>query len=448
MKTQCFLILWLLTAALTACRQEARELNKAEADFQQGVELRAVRNTQAAAVSFNQALLALNRCDTSRIEVKRLLGQVDDNLGAMYWKHGLKDDALALHLEAVGLFRQLDEPSLLMTALRNVGRVTSSLSRIEEAASYYQEALQIAKTLNDNDFVNETYMEIAHDLYLESGEYVKAIETATEAFSEKVDTCFCHLVIGLANYYLDNNLIALHHLETAAKSGKPSLRMSAYQGMYYIHLENNDYEQALKCHERYDENMIQADKELNIKEMQRIKSDYELQKEKYTLQAEQKLKTLYLYLVLGGLVVALVVVLLLLRQKTLSAKLKTEEMKNQLELELKKNKVYVTALALTEQITASSLDFDLKDSEWDEFVELIDKVYSDFTKRLTEKYPALTKSDLQICCLAKQGFSNQVISILLNLQTASYARRKSRIKQEKMNGLQDERSFEEIINAL
>ena len=105
-------------------------------------------------------------------------------------------------------------------------------------------------------------------------------------------------------------------------------------------------------------------------------------------------------------------------------------------------------MALTEQITASTLDFDLKENEWDEFVTIIDKVYGDFTKRLTEKYPALTKSDLQICCLTKQGFSNQVISILLNLQTNSYARRKSRIKQEKMNGLNDERSFEEIINEI
>ena len=82
------------------------------------------------------------------------------------------------------------------------------------------------------------------------------------------------------------------------------------------------------------------------------------------------------------------------------------------------------------------------------FVELIDKVYGDFTKKLLAQYPTLTKSDLQICCLTKQGFSNQVISILMNLQTNSYARRKSRIKQEKMNGLQDERSFEEIINSL
>ena len=65
-----------------------------------------------------------------------------------------------------------------------------------------------------------------------------------------------------------------------------------------------------------------------------------------------------------------------------------------------------------------------------------------------EQYPNLTKSDLQICCLTKQGFSNQVISILMNQQTASYARRKSRIKQEKMNGLNDDRSFEEIISEI
>jgi hypothetical protein len=36
----------------------------------------------------------------------------------------------------------------------------------------------------------------------------------------------------------------------------------------------------------------------------------------------------------------------------------------------------------------------------------------------------------------------------MNQQSASYARRKSRIKQEKMNGLNDERSFEEIINGI
>ena len=123
-----------------------------------------------------------------------------------------------------------------------------------------------------------------------------------------------------------------------------------------------------------------------------------------------------------------------------------EESKRQLEVALKKNKVFVTALALAEQITVNTVDFNLEESEWNDYLELINLVYNDFTKKLLERYPTLTKTDLQICSLTRQGFSNQVISIMMNLQTNSYARRKYRIKQDKMN--QDDRSFEEIINGI
>ena len=446
MKSNYLNLILLLCFSLSACNRSEHYYEEAEALFQKGLEFRAVKNTEAAAVSFSQALLTLNHCDTSKVEVKRLLGQLDDNLGAMYWKHGLKDDALVLHLDAVSIFSQLDDQPQLMKTLRNVGRVNSSLGRIEEAGKFYRAALQIAKTLSDKDFINETYMEMAHDLYLEGGEYEKALETATEAFSEEVDTCFCYLVIGLAHYYLENNDQALMYLEKAVQSNKASLRMSAYQGLYYIHVANDDYEDALEAHELYDENMIQADKEFNTREMQRIKSDYDLQLQKYSIQAEQHIKNLRYYILLGLLLAVLIMTLLLMRQKSLKGRLKVEETKNQMETALKRNKVYVTALALTEQVTASTLDFELKENDWDDFMELVDVVYSGFTKKLLAKYPSLTKGDLQICCLTKQGFSNQVISILMNQQTASYARRKSRIKQEKMNGSGDDRSFEEIIS--
>ena len=188
------------------------------------------------------------------------------------------------------------------------------------------------------------------------------------------------------------------------------------------------------------------DKEFNTREMQRIKSDYDLQLQKYSIQAEQHIKNLRYYIMLGLLLAVFIMTLLLMRQKSLKGRLKVEETKNQMETALKRNKVYVTALALTEQVTASTLDFELKENDWDDFMELVDVVYNGFTKKLLAKYPSLTKGDLQICCLTKQGFSNQVISILMNQQTASYARRKSRIKQEKMNGSGDDRSFEEIIS--
>ena len=446
-KRHWIIIALIVTVALTACQQEKR-FRETEGLLQTGLEQRADKQSEIAAESFSQALLAVNRCDMEKPEVQRLKGRIEDELGAVYWKHGLFEEALPLHEDAAELFRTLNADTLLMIALRNSGRAAASLSNIDAANAFYDEALMLAKALNDKTMENDLLLESSRDVLMETEDYDGIIKRVSQALAGGASPDICHLTLGVAYYYLEQDSLALPHLIEATKSPKAGTRMSAYQSLYYLYQFQGDYQRALEYHELFNENMMQADQEHRSEEVQRIKGEYDLQMQKNQLQAEQKLRSLYLYLILGTLVVTLVVVLLLLRQKTLSAKLKAEEMKNQMEAALKKNKVYVTALALTEQITASTLDFDLKESEWDDFVDLIDKVYGDFTQRLTTHYPTLTKSDLQICCLTKQGFSNQVISILMNLQTNSYARRKSRIKQEKMNGLEDERSFEEIINEI
>lgn len=429
---------------LTACQQKARWLKEAETRYEQGIEQRAAKQSEEAAESFSQALLAIEHCDLDQPETKRLKAQIEDNLGFTYWKHELFEEALPLHEDAAKLARELNDSTLLMNVMRNCGRAAASLGDINAAEQHYDEALILAKALNDNTMKNEILLESSRDVLLVKEDYEQVIDRLKQAHAEGDS----QLTLGLAYYYLEQDSLAITHLTEATHNEMAGVRMSAYQALCYLYQMQGDYAQALECHELFNENMMQADREHRSEQVQRIKAEYDLQMQKNQLKSEQKLKSLYLYLILGVLLVVLAITLLLLRQKTLSAKLKAEEMKNQMELALKKNKVYVTALALTEQITASTLDFDLKETEWDDFVELIDKVYSDFTKRLMEKYPTLTKSDLQICCLTKQGFSNQVISILMNLQTNSYARRKSRIKQEKMKGLEDERSFEEIINSL
>ena len=448
MKIRYLILALVVLAGLSACQHNKRNFEQAETLFQQGVEQRADKQSEAAAESFSQALLSIEHCDAEKPEVQRLKGQIEDNLGFCYWKHELFEEALPLHKDAADLFRSLNADTLLMTALRNCGRAAASLSQIDNAKAYYDEALSLAKALNDKTMENDILLESSRDVLMVKEDYGQVITRVNQALAESATPDICHLILGAAYYYLEQDSLALFHLNEATKSETAGTRMSAYQSLYYLYAFAGDYPKALECHEFFNENMMQADREHRSEQVQRIKGEYDLQMQKNNLQAEQKLKSLYLYLVLGALLVVLVVTLLLLRQKTLSAKLKAEEMKNQMEAALKKNKVYVTALALTEQITASTLDFNLKESEWDDFVELIDKVYGNFTQRLLTQYPTLTKSDLQICCLTKQGFSNQVISILMNLQTNSYARRKSRIKQEKMNGLEDERSFEEIINGL
>ena len=437
-----------LVVVSMACHHNDRHLAEAKALYEAGVKQRASKRTVAAAESFSNALIQLNYCNQNQEDILLLKAMVTDNLGVMYWKNGLNEEALSLFNEAIEIARSYSDSALLMTALRDAGRVSSTLQRIDQAGFFYNEALAVGKQLGDLSFLNETYLEMSHDLYLEGGDFDQAIQTAETALAEGADSCFCNLVIGLSQYYLDENDSALAYLHQAAQSEKASIRMSAFQCLYFIFLSTGDFESALAFHEQYAENRELSDQQYRTQEVQRVKSEYDLQMQQYQLRSEQRMRETIFVGILAIFVVALVFILVMLRQKTLKERLEKVEMKNQLETALKKNKVYLTALALSEQITVSSLDFNIQEQEWDDYVELIDMVYDGFTQKLLEQYPTLNKNDLQICSLTRQGFSNQVISILMNIQTGSYSRRKSRIKQEKMNGLYDERSFEEIINEI
>lgn len=439
LKSYIIFLFVVMTMVFVSCGQKPRR-DEALALYNKGVELRNAKQNEDAAKCFNEALIIVNDDE--------LKANLEDRLGEIYWLQGLFDEALALHLDASTLFRQLSDSIALMKSLRNAGHASAALKKTNEAGNYYNEAFDIAKSLNDKDFINEISLDLGRDIYIELGDYEKAISIVNQALENGAEPYQCHLLLGLAYYYLENDNEAIKHLNEAVKSDKAGLRMSAYQTLYYIYQLRDDYQKSLEYHELYHENMVQTQNEHHSKELQVIKSDYELKMQENALKAKQRTRTLYLSGVLGVLGIALIITIILLRQRILRSQLEKEKTKNQFELALKKNKVYVTALALSEQITKNSLDFQLDDDSWDDFMNLINLIYNDFNNKLLTKYPSLTQEDLHICCLTRLGFNNQVIAILLNQQTSSYARRKSRIKQEKMNGIEDERSFEEIIEEI
>lgn len=439
--------LLVMATVFVSCRQTSR-YDEALALYNKGVELREAKQNEDAAKAFSNALVAINLCDAENYDVKALKAETEDRLGEIYWLQGLFDDALNMHLDASTLFRQLAQPTNLMKSLRNAGRAAASLNKLEDAEFYYNESTTIANTLNDNEFINDIYLDLARDLYMENGDFEKTISIVNQALANGAEPYQCHLLLGLAYYYLEDDEKAIMHLNEAATSDKAGMKMSAYQTLYFIYQIRGDYAKALEYHELFNDNMIAADNQHRSDEMQRIKSDNDLKMQENALKAKQRTRTIYLCGVLGVLGIALIITIILLRQRTLRTRLEAEKTKNQFEIALKKNKVYVTALALSEQITKSRLDFQLDDDSWDDFMNLINLIYNDFNKKLIEKYPTLTKEDLHICCLTRLGFNNQVIAILLNQQTNSYARRKSRIKQEKMNGNEDARSLEEILESV
>ena len=478
-----------LGAMMTACDTPEKRYERARTLYEEGTELRSQRLSEEATERFLQALALMQGCEPTT-ENLRLEGQIKDNLGAMYNKHGLFEDALTMHREAITCFRQIDDSVAVMATMRNCGRVANALEQFAQAKHYYDTAFSIATLLDDKPMQSDIYLEMGRDYYLPVGNFPEAMTCVRRALEGELDdnnTDIANMTMGVLYYYTNNYAEAKPYLNAALRSERAGLKMSVYQTLYAIAYNEGDLEKAMEYQDLFTQNMIQSDQEHASENLQRLKAEYELKAQKSEMELLLRNRSLKLWLIIAAVVIALLVVALIVRKKVSDHKLAMEQFRGQMERDqnrihelvsdmenlirtnddlrrdrqtlsqrellmtnkiMGRNKIYTTAQSLGDQVTADTMSFDLSDTDWADFISLTDLVYDGFSQRLLELYPKLGKWDVRICCLSKNGFSNQVISILLDTQTDSYYKRKSRIKQMKMDLGDDNRSFEEIVNAV
>ena len=483
------LTLVLICGLLTACNTQTKRIQHAQSLYEEGLRLREERQSEEAAEKFLQGLEALRSCEETT-EVLQLEGQLCDNLGAMYFKHGLFEGAFDQHQQALGCFRQTADSTGMMNAYRNSGRAVRAQEQFTQAKHYYDSAFRIASFIHDQAMLGDLYLEMGRDYYMETGNFAKGIESVNKALESGLsdtDTDIAHMTLGILYYYLDDVEQAKIFLNEALRSERPGLKMSVYQTLYAIAYNEGDYKQAVQYHKLFSTNLLESEKEHSSEVMLRIKSEYELKAQQSELESLHRNRDLKLYLIIALVLIALLVILLIVRKIVSDHKLKMEQFGRQVERDqnrihelvsdmetlirtndelrrnqqtlsqkelmmtekiMARNKVMVTAQALSEQVNADTLNFELSDNDWTDFINLTDLIFDGFSQRLLQLFPKLGKWDVRICCLSKNGFSNQVISILLDTQTDSYYKRKTRIKQMKMNLGDDNRSFEEIVNAV
>ena len=446
-----YLILFASILILTACDGKKNQ-EKARALFEEGVRLREERHSEEAAECFLQGLELLKNNDVKTYENAALQAQINDNLGALYLKHGLFDGAFDAHNEALRCFKILNDSTGMMNAYRNCGRAVRSQEQYTLAKQYYDSAFCIATSLNDNAMLSDLYLEMGRDYYMEIGDFAKGIECVNKALVGELsndDIDIAHMTLGILYYYSNNFDDAKKHLKEALRSERPGVKMSVYQTLYAVAYYEGDYKSAVYYQQLFSDNMLESEHQLSSETMLRLKSEYELKAQKNAMESLHRNHSLKLYLIIALSIIAFLVILLIIRKKINENKIKALEkeleMRNKIMLS---NKVFVTAKNLGEHLTSETLDFTLDDSDWDDFISLTDMIFNGFSKRLLATYPKLGKWDVRICCLCKNGFSNQVISILLDTQTDSFYKRKTRIRQLKMGLPNDTRSFEEIINAI
>ena len=444
---------------LVACNKQAKNQEKARALYEEGVRLRKERHSEEAVECFLKALELLDNIRAN--DDSPLRAQINDNLGALYLKHGVFDGAFDAHNEALRCFKQLNDSTGMMNAYRNCGRAVRSQEQYALAKQYYDSAFCIATLINDNAMLSDLYLEMGRDYYMEIGDFANGIEYVKYAlYGDTVETRhgtslqdndidIANMTLGILYYYSNDFNQAKTYLNKALRSERPGLKMSVYQTLYAIAYYEGDYKTAVYYQQLFSDNMLESEQKQSGETMQRLKSEYELKAQKNEIESLHRNHSLKLYIIIAVSVIVFLVILLIIRRKINENKIKALE--KELEMRDKimlSNKVFVTAKNLGEHLTSETLDFTLDDSDWDDFISLTDMIFNDFSKRLVATYPKLGKWDVCICCLCKNGFSNQVISILLDTQTDSFYKRKTRIRQLKMGLPNDERTFEDIINAI
>ena len=446
------MILFASILILTACNGKKNE-EKARTLFEEGVRLREERHSEEAAEYFLQGLELLNNdVKTHGRESLQLVADINDNLGALYLKHGLFDGAFDAHNEALRCFKLLNDSTGMMNAYRNCGRAVRSQEQYTLAKQYYDSAFCIATLINDNAMLSDLYLEMGRDYYMETGDFTKGIESVNKALEGDLsndDIDIANMTLGILYYYSNNFNEAKKYLKNALRSERPGVKMSVYQTLYAVAYYEGDYKLAVYYQQLFSDNMLKSEQQLSSETMLRLKSEYELKAQKNAMESLHRNHSLKLYLIITISVIVFLIILLIIRKKINENRIKTLE--KELEIRNKiilSNKVFVTAKNLGEHLTSETMDFTLDEIDWDDFISLTDMIFNDFSKRLLATYPKLGKLDVRICCLCKNGFSNQVISILLDTQTDSFYKRKTRIRQLKMGLPNDTRSFEEIINAI
>jgi len=486
MKTKLLIIICL---ALAACSSQPKRMKQARTFFEEGTRMREQKLSEEAAECFLQGLALVNRCEKTQ-EVLQLEGQLKDNLGAMYFKHGLFEDAFKQHQQALDCFRKTVDSTGLMNAYRNLGRTVRAQEQYTQAKHYYDSAFRIATLINDQAMMGDLYLEMGRDYYMETGNFAKGIESVNRALEiglGDTDTDIANMTLGILHYYKNDFEQAKGYLNAALRSERAGLRMSVYQTLYAIAYSEGAFQQADQYQKLFTQYLLESEAEHASETMQRVKAEYELKAQKSELESLHRNRNLKLYLIIALTVIALLCVILVVRKRMSDHQLELEHFGRQVERDqnrihelvsdmetlirtndelrrnqqtlsqkelmmtqkiMARNKVMSTAQALSEQVNADTLNFEITDSDWTDFISLTDLIFDGFSQRLLELFPKLGKWDVRICCLSKNGFSNQVISILLDTQTDSYYKRKTRIKQMKMNLSDDNRSFEEIVNAV
>ena len=427
-----------------------------------------------------------------RTKDHKMLALILEEIGMINRKQELFDDALSNFREALDTHIRLKDSLGIISVSQNIARVYLFKSQWDSCSYYYNNALEIAvkKNLSEISILHE--LGILYRSMQELSEAERYFLAAYEKETDEEKKYMECLSLGYLYMQMGQTENARKYLKMSAKSSKAYTQISAFDCLYFLEKDIDNFEEALVYHELAD-SITNAMEELNSRELiASLQKKYENEK----LQNDNlHMKVRYTNFMLWGMIAFLIVVACMCYYyyKNRNNKKKIAEIESQIreneeeieryqqeieDIQISKDQVLMENLMLEENRTkvgelngkiilltmqnktlsehlkelggelnvgTSSSSFihafrlllaikegtlrgKLSNEERQKLFSLFDLMYWNYVTRLLERAPTLTKHDLEICCFLKFGLTHEELSCIFHTTSDSVTRAKGRLK--------------------
>lgn len=298
-----------------------------------------------------QKLYLMATEEVNKIEDYELAHLIYIELGEFYVFRGLHEDALQNFEKALHYAKLANNDKYICSSYISLAKATSALNQMNTSIEFYQKAIQLAEKIKDNYLCSGAMTELA-GIYTNIKDYQSALKYAQKALlikeTDRIESLGQNFfVLGEIYYHLAISDSAYYYLNKALYSSSIYTVRSAYQGLYYLSRNNQEYEKmSAYCEQllHYQDSIQVLNKSRELAEMQKKYDQQKIINENSRLEMDKK-NMLNMILLAGiGIAVGIAVMIYVYQKKLLRKERllqRKEEEINQNTIKIQENEMII-----------------------------------------------------------------------------------------------------------
>ncbi len=360
-------------------------------------------------------------------------GLIQHNLGGLYYKELIRDEAEKRLKAAFHYFKLGHKPKYLVNTASLLGNCFLAKQQPDSALYYQQQALDIAEHHGDSTAMSLAFQSLSSTYQQMKNSTLAKVYALKAIPLNPMKSYEIKAHIHLSSLYYDE-----HQLDTALNYARKAqqlldedkdakkdwyMTVGVYDILSKINKEKGRYPEALHYHGLYTKALLNLYAETREKSIIGVQEQYQYERIK---NEKNRLFIRYLcisILALAGSLVASVIALFYYRrsnrhkEELLQAKEQNKELKT-------------SKLGIYKKTTLKELSTNKDGVKWDVHHPMLNEVTDGFPDLLKQQYPHLSEQEYKITCFIYAGYSNKEIAGLLHKKLNTIQTRKVTIRKK------------------